>query len=263
MGSRSSRPNRVATLVFSAAVLVAIGSPLSAQSTAPLTVVTIGPVRGALEQLGPLFEKASGHKITFEYDTPPEMARRVNAGGGVDVVLAGTAAVDAFVKSGVLSAESEAAVGTAVASVAFRRGTPRPEIATPEALKTFLLGVKSISYSDPAAGGASSVYFAGVIQRLGISDAVTQKATLTKIGEGAIPAANGQTDFAIAESSEIALQPGLDGVPIFPADPKSKSSFAAAVSTTSAQPEVARAFIRFLLSPDGTAVRMAKGLGAG
>ena len=88
----------------------------------------------------------------------------------MDVVLAGVAAVDTFVKNGALSAESEAPVGTAVASVAFKRGTPRPEIATPEALKTFLLGAKSISFSDPAAGGASSVYFAGVMQRLGIAD---------------------------------------------------------------------------------------------
>jgi molybdate transport system substrate-binding protein len=92
---------------------------------------------------------------------------------------------------------------------------------------------------------------------------VMQKATLTKIGEGALPAANGQTEYAIAQSSEIALQPGLDGVPIFPADPKSKSVFAAAVSSKSAQPDVARAFIRFVLSPDGTTVRKAKGLGAG
>jgi molybdate transport system substrate-binding protein len=263
MGLRSSRIKQVASLVFGAALLAALGSPLSAQSAAPLTVVTIGPVRGALDQLGPLFEKASGHKVTLDYVTPPELARRVGAGAGVDVVLAGVAAVDAFVKSGVLSAESEAPVGTAVASVAFKRGTPRPEIATPETLKSFLLGVKSISFSDPAGGGASSVYFAGVIQRLGITDAVMQKATLTKIGEGAIPTAHGQTDCAVAESSEIALQPGLDGVPIFPADPKSKLSFAAAVATSSAQPEVARAFIRFLLSPDGTALRMAKGLGAG
>jgi molybdate transport system substrate-binding protein len=262
MGLRISRLSRAAAPLLCGALLGAVGAPVFGQSTAPLIILTVGPVKGALEQLGPMFEKVSGHKVTFEYDAPPEMARRVNSGAGVDVVLAGLAAVDAFAKSGAVNPDSEAPVGTAVASIAYKRGTPRPDIATPDSLKAFLLSAKSISFSDPAGGGASSVYFAGVMQRLGIVDAVMQKATLTKVGEGAIPAASGQTDYAVAQSSEIALQPGLDGVPIFPEDPKSKSAFAAAVSTNSTQPDVARAFIRFLLSPDGTNVRKAKGLGA-
>lgn len=261
MGLCIARANRVSALVFTGALLGSVAAPLMAQSTAPLTVVTTVAVKGALDQLGPMFEKASGHKVTIEYDAAPEMARRVTAGDGVDVVFAGSAAVDGFVKNGALTGDSETPVGTAVASLAFKRGAPRPDISTPEALEAVMLGAKSISFSDPAGGGASSVYFAGVIGRLGISDAVMAKATLTKVGEGALPAASGQTEFAVAQSSEIALQPALDGVPIFPADPKSKSNFAVAVSSKSTQPDVARAFIRFLLSPAGTAVRNAKGLG--
>jgi molybdate transport system substrate-binding protein len=88
-----------------------------------------------------------------------------------------------------------------------------------------------------------------------------QKATLTKVGEGAMPVGTGQAQFAVAQTSEYAVIPGLDGVPIFPSDPKSTSKLAAAVSAKSAQPDAARAFVRFMLSPDGTAVRTAMGLG--
>jgi molybdate transport system substrate-binding protein len=226
----------------------------------PLTIVTTVAVKGALSQLGPMFEKMLGRKVAIEYDSAPEIARRLAAGNGVDVLLAGSAVVDGFVKSGALIADSEVPAGTAVASLAYKDGTPKPDISTPEALKAVLLAAKSISFSDPAQGGTSSVYFAGVMGRLGITDAVMQKATLTKIGEGAAPAGSGQTQYAVAQSSEIALVPGLDAVPIFPADPKSKSSFAAAVSSTSTQPDLARAFLRFLISRDGAAIRAAKGL---
>jgi molybdate transport system substrate-binding protein len=257
-----SRPHRATAFVLSGVILATLATPVMAQPSAPLTIVAAVAVKGALDQLGPMFETSSGHKVTIEYDAPADIAGRISS-GGVDVVLGSAAGVDAMVKSGAVIADSEAPVGIAVASLAFKRGTPRPDIATPEALKAFVLGAKSISFSDPAGGGGSSVYFAGVIQRLGVADAVMEKATLTKIGEGALPAASGQTEFAVAQSSEIALQPGLDGVPILPADPKSKSTFDAAVPAKSAQPDVARAFIRFMLSPAGTAVRKAKGLDAG
>ncbi len=150
--------------------------------------------------------------------------------------------------------------GTAVASLAFKRGHPVPDVSTPDALKATLLAAKSFSFSDPALGGASSVYFAGVVAGLGITDAVMKKATLTKVGEGAVPLANGLVEFAVAQSSEYALLPGLDGVPIAPGDPKSKGSFAAGVSAKSVQPDTARAFVRFLLSPESIAVRKAAGL---
>ncbi len=89
------------------------------------------------------------------------------------------------------------------------------------------------------------------------------KATLTKIGEGAVPVASGAAEIGVAQSSEIALLPGVDGVPIFPSDPKSKSVFSGAVLSKSAQPAAGRAFLRFLLAPDATAVRKAKGLASG
>ena len=251
---------RASAFILTGAILGSLATPAAAQSPVPLTIVTTAAVKGALSQLGPMFEKASGRTVTIEYDSAPEIARRLGAGDGVDVVLAGSTVVNAFVKSGALIADSEVAAGTAVASLAYKDGTPKPDISTPEALKAVILASKSISFSDPAAGGSSSVYFAGVIGRLGITDAVMQKATLTKIGEGAGPAGAGQTQYAVAQSSEIALIPGLDGVPILPADPKSKSSFAAAVASKSTQPDLGRAFLRFLLSPDGTAVRIAKGL---
>lgn len=251
---------RASALILCGAAVGSIAAPGFAQANAPITVLAAVAVKGALDEIGPLFERSTGRRLDVVYDSPASFTRRFAEGEVFDVVIAGAAAVDGWTKTGVLAAGSETTVGSSVASLAYKHGMPVPDISTPDALKTLVLNAKSISYSDPALGGASTVYFLGILQRLGISDAVQQKATLTKPGEGAVPVGSGQTEIGIALSSEIAMVPGVDGVPLFPADPRSTLIEVAAVSTKSTQPDGARAFIQFLLSPDGTAIRKAKGL---
>ena len=59
--------------------------------------------------------------------------------------------------------------GTPVSVVA-RAGAPKPDISSVDAFKNTLLTARSIVYADPAKGGASGVYFARVLDRLGIAD---------------------------------------------------------------------------------------------
>ena len=60
-----------------------------------------------------------------------------------------------------------------------KAGAPKPDIGTPEALKATLLAAQSIAYSRL---GASGVLFAGLIERLGIAEAVNAKATIIPSG---------------------------------------------------------------------------------
>ena len=59
--------------------------------------------------------------------------------------------------------------------VAVRKGAPKPDISSPDALKRTLLAAKSISYVDPASGGASGIHFAKVLDRLGIANEMKSK----------------------------------------------------------------------------------------
>jgi molybdate transport system substrate-binding protein len=251
-----------AALLFGGAAFYSTTSSGRAQSNAPVNVMALVAVKAALDGIVPLFQKTSGRKIAIQYDSGANIARRITSGEAFDVVVTGVAALNDFTKAGLVAADSQSMIGTTVASLAYRRGASRPDISTPDALKAVVLNAKSISFSDPALGGASSVYFAGIIEHLGISDDVQRKATLTKPGEGAFPVGNGQAEIGVAQASEIAMVPGVDGVPIFPSDPKSKSSYAAGISSKSTQADAARAFVRFLLSPEATAIRKAKGLAA-
>jgi molybdate transport system substrate-binding protein len=143
--------------------------------------------------------------------------------------------------------------------LAYRLGGMPPSIDTPEALKATLLGATSISYSDPVNGGASTVYFLGVADRLGIGDAVRKKGIPTKAGEGTKPVGDGQAALGVALSSEMASSVKVVGIPLMPADPKSTIPFGAAVSSTSTAGDAATALVRFLASKDASDILDAEG----
>jgi molybdate transport system substrate-binding protein len=54
-------------------------------------------------------------------------------------------------------------------AVVVKKGAPKPDISTPD------VNAKTIAYSDPAAGGASGVYFAKLLERMGIADQMKGK----------------------------------------------------------------------------------------
>ena len=52
---------------------------------------------------------------------------------------------------------SSADLGRTVTGVIVRAGTPEPDISTPEAFKQALLDARSVSYTDPKAGGSGGI----------------------------------------------------------------------------------------------------------
>ncbi len=231
----------IAAPALVAAAFLAVAMPAS---SAELKVMSSGAYRAALEELVPAFEKASGNKLVVHYHPAAIVGRKIAAGEAFDVAIAGDKALEGLVEQG----------------IAYRRGAAKPDIATPDALKAVILNAKTISFSDPAGGGSSSNYFVGIIQQLGLTDEVQRKAILTEPGKGAFPVGEGKAEIGVAQTSEIAMAPGVEGVAIFPADPNSKSTYAAGVSAKSSETAAARDFVKFMLSPDAMAIRKSKGL---
>src|ERR1051326_9399593 len=98
-------------------------------------------------------------------------------------------------KVGNFLAGSRTDLGRVGIGIAVRDGAAVPDVATPEAFKAALVAAKSIAYTNPAEGGTSGIYFAGLAQRLGIGDAVKTKSELTKGGrEAAIEVAQGRAE---------------------------------------------------------------------
>ena len=141
-----------------------------------------------------------------------------------------------------------------------KQGAPKPDISTPDAFKQTLLNAKSIAYSDPAHGGASGVYFAKLLERMGIADQMKAKTKHPPpSGNAAHLVVAGEVELAIQQEPEVMSVAGVDMVGPLPPDLNNITVFAAGIGAGSQQADAANALIRFLHTPEAQAVLQGKG----
>jgi molybdate transport system substrate-binding protein len=216
---------------------------------AEIKVLTSVALTAALNELAPVFEKASGDKLTIVYGLAAEMRKRVLDGESADVIMITRPMMDDLQKQNKLAANSLInVVGTPVA-VAVRAGGPKPDIATVEAFKRTLLAAKSIVYADPAKGGVSGVVFARTLDRLGIADQMKAKTILVPGAQAPEMVAKGEAELGVAQGSEIVPVAGVQLVGPLPGELASTTVFSAAIGAESKSPAAAKALIEFLTSP--------------
>jgi molybdate transport system substrate-binding protein len=133
-----------------------------------------------------------------------------------------------------------------VLGVGVKQGAPRPDIGTVEAFKRAMTGARAVAYSR---AGASGIYFAQLIERLGIAAEVNARAVVIPMGFTAEKVAGGEADLAVQQISELMTVPGIDVVGPFPDAIQVASRFEAAIFAEAANPRGAEAFLRLLVSP--------------
>src|SRR5215471_3319714 len=221
---------------------------------------TIG-VQAALEELAPKFEQATGNKLNITWATAAILVKRVQAGETADLMVLTKQSLDALTKDNKASAGSDAAFANSGMAVVVKKGAPKPDISTPDAFKQALLNAKSIAWSDPAAGGASGVHFAKVIDRLGIADQVKAKTKHPPpSGNTANLVVAGEAELAVQQEPEVMSVAGVDMVGPLPGDLNNFTVYAAGIGAGSQQSDAGNALIRFLHTPEAQAVFKAKGL---
>jgi molybdate transport system substrate-binding protein len=122
-----------------------------------------------------------------------------------------------------------------------------------------LLGAKSIAYSRE---GASGVYFAGLLERLGIAEAMKGR-TRRAAGNVAELVALGEVEMAVQLVPELIAVPGVELAGPFPPELQNYVVFAAAVGVRAKQREPGRALIGFLTQPEAIPVIKSKGMEPG
>jgi len=152
--------------------------------------------------------------------------------------------------------------GTAVA-LAVREGAPKPDISTVDALKQTLLNAKSIVYADPAKGGAAGVYFAHVVDRLGIADQLMSKTILVPGAQAADMVASGEAEIGVGQTSEIVPVAGAQVLGPLPGELASTTVFTGGVGVSSKNPDAAKSFLQFLGGSVAKPVLSAKGFHPG
>jgi molybdate transport system substrate-binding protein len=228
-----------------------------------VTLIAPGGMRCALDRIAPEFERKTGHKLTATIGSGGSTHQRVVQGEVFDVPVVQPPYQD-VIASGHVVATTETPLATVPMVVVVKKGTPKPDISTPDAVKRLLLGAKFISYPDGAGGrgGAAGVSFDATQKQLGIYDQLQprikriQGVTLMQL------VTRDEIDFAVTFSSEV-NDPGVEIVGQLPREISTPTALVAFVSTHAKAPEAARALLTYLSSPDGAAAYKACGMQPG
>jgi molybdate transport system substrate-binding protein len=214
---------------------------------------TIG-MRTVLEEVAPAFERTRDCKVARIYDSSVALMQRIDRGETGDAAVFTAAAVDQLIAQGKITARTDLA--RSFVGIAVRHGAPKPDIATPEAFRKTLLAAKSIAHSRT---GASGLYFANLIERLGLAETLNAKMIVQDGIVGEI-AARGEAEIAVQQISELMQADGIDVVGPLPDALQNITVFSGGVFKTSAQTDLARAYVADLASPAHAALVRAKGM---
>jgi molybdate transport system substrate-binding protein len=235
--------------------------PIPSVQAAELQIIAGGGIAGPLNEIAVQFERASGHKIVIRYGTAPELIKMATGGvpfdlGVVPQVVWKDAAARAQIVPGSTPDVARVGIGVAV-----RKGEPKPDISTVEALKQTLLKAQSIA-SIPAT--ATGEQLSGIYERLGITEEMKAKTKAQPMPPVRIveAVANGDAQLAVFLLN-VLIDPRLDVVGPFPAEIQRETVYGAGVAANSKEPEAAKAFVTYLMSQAAIAVIKAKGMSPG
>jgi len=222
---------------------------------AELQVIAGGGIAGALSPIAAEFETASGHKVTIRYGTTPELIALARSSAFDAVVLPREFLNDADAAGKLAGATADIArVGL---GVAVRAGAPKPDLATPEALKQALLEAKSVATVPASAAGAQVLK---LFERLGVEAEVKDKLQ-------ALPGPAKLVEAVAAGQAELGLflinvltAPGLDVAGPVPAALDRQIVYTTGIARDTARADLGRAFVAFLQTPPAKAVLAARGL---
>ena len=251
---------------FAVAVAVAGGlllSSIAVADAAEVKVLTSVALTSALNELAPKFEQATGNKLEISYSLIADIKKRILAGETADVIILSRPVMEELQKLDKFAPGSVANIAGTPVALAVGAGAPKPDISTVDALKQTLLAAKSIVYADPAKGGASGVYFAKVVDRLGIADQLKSKTILVPGAQAADLVAKGDAEIGVGQTSEIVPVAGAQVLGPLPGEFASTTLFTAGIGADTKAPEAAKSLIQFLTGPVAAPVFSAKGFQPG
>jgi len=247
------RLTRRAALLAAAAVLAGCGS-FGSQPAArgDIHVMTSGGFTAAYNDLRPGFERRSGYAVKTAYgasmgNAEDSIPSRLSRNEPADVVILARPALDALVAQGKVVPGSQVDLVRSSIGFAVRKGAPKPDISTVDALKRTLLAAPSIAYSASASG---TYYETEMLKKLGIEEQVKLKSKRILSERVGMVVARGDAALGLQQVSELLPIEGIDYIGPLPAEVQRVTVFSAGIAAGSRQPEAARQLIRYLNSPE-------------
>jgi molybdate transport system substrate-binding protein len=197
---------------FSLLILVSNGLPAQG---AEVKVIAGGPLAAVFNELGPKFERETGHKLVIRVAATATVQREIDSGETFDVAISATPAIDGWINQGKIVAATRVTVVHSGLGLAVRTGLPKPEIDSVEKFRIALLNAKSLAHNTRSASAAD---FIDMLERLGIAQEMQSR--LKPISSGTVPNSvlNGEAEFGITTIPTILATSGVDLAGPLPAE---------------------------------------------
>jgi molybdate transport system substrate-binding protein len=210
----------------------------------PIRVLCTIGMRTVVEAAAPAIERANSVTLDCVYNSSIALMKQIATGESGDVAIFTAAAIDELIARRKVTARMD--LTRSFVGIAVKKGAPKPDISTPEKFKATLLAAKSIARSET---GASGLYFASLIERLGLTDTLKPK---IKVQDGIVGklAASGGVEIAVQQISELMQADGAEIVGPLPEALQQVTVFSAGVFVSSARMQAAQAFVAYLAAPE-------------
>jgi molybdate transport system substrate-binding protein len=249
--------------IFAAAIMLvcalASARTLAAQGI-EVHVLASNGIKAVVEDIRAQAERTIGHPITAEYRPTAALKQEIDGGAPFDVVIVTVESIAQLSKEGKIAAGEGTPISRAGVGIGIRKGAPRPDIGTADAIKRAMLNAKAIAYGPT---GASTPYIARMFDALGITDTMKAKTLFFATSDETNAAvAEGKADFGITLVSEVLPAKGVELLGPFPDQFQGYVRFSAAAGAKTKNAEAANALIKFLAGPDAAASIKARGMQA-
>ena len=242
--------------VLFATCMVALLGVVDAVRAAEIKVLSDGPLKPALVNIAEAFGRETGHTVQLIFGLSPVIHNKVMTGEAGDVLIIQPNFLDELMKSGKVMAGEHPVIAHVGIGLAMRSDASTPEISTPEAFKRALLSADMIVFNNVASGN----YFAKVLERVGIADAVKDKVVRTPPPEVFVRVLRGKgNDIAVGVVPQVMTTKGLKLIGVLPPEFQSDIAYSAALLTNAQQLEAAAEFVGYLASPQAKAQFSAAG----
>src|SRR5215831_6103676 len=216
---------------------------------ATLRILSGGAPKEIFLQLTPQFERESGHKVDYVFAVLSSLRDKLAAGERADVLVMPTNVLDGYQKDSVVLAQHRAILGLVPINAVVRTGAPKPDLSTPDSVKRALLKSRAIAHPTPGAT-PSGTHMGKLIEQLGIAEAMKGKIIHRPALEGGVQlVASGEAEIGFYPKSEVVNTDGLTVAGPLPAAIQLTTIYGAAVTSASAAPDAAAAFIAFMSHP--------------
>ena len=225
-----------------------------------LYLLSGGAAQGLVGRLQPAFEQQHGCRIAGTFGAVGLMKEKLIAGDPCDLLILSDALIKGLVADGRADAASVRPIGGVKTGLAVKAGRAPVTVNSVEDLKSLLHSAPAIYFPDPQKATAG-IHFMKVLQSLGLSDDPSRLRTFPNGATAMAALAQAPEPDAVGctQVTEILITPGVRLSGLLPPPHELTTTYTAAVASGAQQPELARALIAALTSPQAAQARSDSG----